>query len=57
MQSNKEGTKLKMLRDEVMHLKSLIREARRVCKDNEKGFKKTQEQTENLKLWHEEVCK
>ncbi|KAL4505861.1 hypothetical protein ABPG72_013622 [Tetrahymena utriculariae] len=57
MQSNKETTKIKMLRDEVMHLKSLIREARRVLKDNEKGFKKTQEHTEKLKLRHEEVCK
>ncbi|EAR95300.2 hypothetical protein TTHERM_00383600 (macronuclear) [Tetrahymena thermophila SB210] len=57
MQSNKESTKIKMLRDETMHLKSLIREARRVLKDNEKGFKKTQEHTEKLKLRHEEVCK
>lgn len=52
MISDKDSLKLRLLRDEVSLLKSLVREARRVFHENEKGFKKTQEHIEKLKLRH-----
>jgi len=49
MMQNKDAGRLKILRDDVILHKNLLRDAQKVARENEKGFKKTQEHTNKLK--------
>ena len=52
MMHNKDVGRLKILRDDIILQKSLLRDAQKIARENEKGFKKTQEHTNKLKQRH-----